>query len=183
MLIRELSVAPKEELVARARDLGAPARARRRSCEGWEASGRAVLRGRRRNAGRRRAHDAARRGRHLRRQRHLQVEGSQRFARAIVDATTHFNEPSVVLEACRSLGRFGGDARTRCPPSGVKPSSWLHVATKSPVQVGVLALQGDVVEHLAALRTRRRRSDRGKERRAISRALTRSSFPAVNRRP
>jgi pyridoxal 5'-phosphate synthase pdxS subunit len=28
----------------------------------------------------------------------------KRFARAIVDATTHFNEPGVVLEACRSLG-------------------------------------------------------------------------------
>jgi pyridoxal 5'-phosphate synthase pdxS subunit len=28
----------------------------------------------------------------------------KRFARAIVDATTHFKEPSVVLEACRSLG-------------------------------------------------------------------------------
>jgi pyridoxal 5'-phosphate synthase pdxS subunit len=28
----------------------------------------------------------------------------KRFARAIVDATTHFTEPAVVLEACRSLG-------------------------------------------------------------------------------
>ena len=28
----------------------------------------------------------------------------KRFARAIVDATTHFDEPDVVLEACRSLG-------------------------------------------------------------------------------
>jgi pyridoxal 5'-phosphate synthase pdxS subunit len=28
----------------------------------------------------------------------------KRFARAIVDATTHFSEPEVVLEACRSLG-------------------------------------------------------------------------------
>ncbi|MBV9333511.1 MAG: pyridoxal 5'-phosphate synthase lyase subunit PdxS, partial [Candidatus Eremiobacteraeota bacterium] len=27
-----------------------------------------------------------------------------RFARAIVDATTHYNDPGVVLEACRSLG-------------------------------------------------------------------------------
>jgi pyridoxal 5'-phosphate synthase pdxS subunit len=28
----------------------------------------------------------------------------KRYARAIVDATTHYNDPGVVLEACRSLG-------------------------------------------------------------------------------
>jgi pyridoxal 5'-phosphate synthase pdxS subunit len=28
----------------------------------------------------------------------------RKFAKAIVDATTHYNDPAVVLEACRSLG-------------------------------------------------------------------------------
>ena len=28
----------------------------------------------------------------------------KRFAKAIVDATTHFNDPKIVAEACRSLG-------------------------------------------------------------------------------
>ncbi|HEU5480459.1 MAG TPA: pyridoxal 5'-phosphate synthase lyase subunit PdxS, partial [Candidatus Tumulicola sp.] len=31
-----------------------------------------------------------------------------KFAKAIVDATTHFNDPKVVTDACRSLG--GSDA-------------------------------------------------------------------------
>lgn len=102
--IRDLSVAPKEELVARARDLGAPLELVSQVaadgklpvvlfCAGGVAT----------------PADAA-----LMMQ--LGAEGifvgsgifksnePKRFARAIVDATTHFNEPRVVLEACRSLG-------------------------------------------------------------------------------
>jgi pyridoxal 5'-phosphate synthase pdxS subunit len=102
--IRELHIAPKEELVARARDLGAPvelvAKIARDGklpvvlfCAGGVAT----------------PADAA-----LMMQ--LGAEGifvgsgifkskdPKRFARAIVDATTHFNEPEIVLEACRSLG-------------------------------------------------------------------------------
>jgi pyridoxal 5'-phosphate synthase pdxS subunit len=102
--IRELSVAPKEELVARARDLGAPldlvAQVAKDAklpvvlfCAGGVAT----------------PADAA-----LMMQ--LGAEGifvgsgifkskdPARYARAIVDATTHFNDPSIVLEACRSLG-------------------------------------------------------------------------------
>jgi pyridoxal 5'-phosphate synthase pdxS subunit len=102
--VRELSVAPKEELIAQARDLGAPhelvAQVAREGklpvvlfCAGGVAT----------------PADAA-----LMMQ--LGAEGifvgsgifkskdPKRFARAIVDATTHFNEPKVVLEACRSLG-------------------------------------------------------------------------------
>ncbi|MFY9718086.1 MAG: pyridoxal 5'-phosphate synthase lyase subunit PdxS, partial [Candidatus Cybelea sp.] len=101
---RELAVAPKEELVARARDLGAPlelvtevAREGRLPVVLFCAGGVAT------------PADAA-----LMMQ--LGAEGifvgsgifkskdPKRFARAIVDATTHFNEPAVVLEACRSLG-------------------------------------------------------------------------------
>jgi pyridoxal 5'-phosphate synthase pdxS subunit len=102
--IRELSVAPREELVARARDLGAPlelvsevAKDAKLPVVLFCAGGVAT------------PADAA-----LMMQ--LGAEGifvgsgifkskdPKSFARAIVDATTHFNEPAVVLEACRSLG-------------------------------------------------------------------------------
>jgi pyridoxal 5'-phosphate synthase pdxS subunit len=102
--IRELHVAPKEELVARARDLGAPvelvteiARDGKLPVVLFCAGGVAT------------PADAA-----LMMQ--LGAEGifvgsgifkskdPKRFARAIVDATTHFSEPAIVLEACRSLG-------------------------------------------------------------------------------
>jgi pyridoxal 5'-phosphate synthase pdxS subunit len=102
--IRDLHVAPKEELVARARDLGAPVELVKEIardgklpvvlfCAGGVAT----------------PADAA-----LMMQ--LGAEGifvgsgifkskdPKRFARAIVDATTHFSEPAIVLEACRSLG-------------------------------------------------------------------------------
>jgi pyridoxal 5'-phosphate synthase pdxS subunit len=102
--IRELSVAPKEELVARARDLGAPLELVRQVahdgtlpvvlfCAGGVST----------------PADAA-----LMMQ--LGAEGifvgsgifksqkPKRFAKAIVDATTHFNDPKIVAEACRSLG-------------------------------------------------------------------------------
>ena len=88
---------------ARARSRRA-ARTRARSRAERQAPGRAVLRGRRFDAGRCGADDAARRRRHFRRQRHLQVERSKAFAKAIVDATTQYNDAEVVLEACRSLG-------------------------------------------------------------------------------
>ena len=103
--VRELSVAPKEELVARARDLGAPYELVVEVAQNGKlpvvlfcAGGVAT------------PADAA-----LMMQ--LGAEGifvgsgifkskdPKRFARAIVDATTHFNDPSVVLEACRSLGQ------------------------------------------------------------------------------
>jgi len=102
--IRELSVAPKEELIARARDLGAPFELVSEVaangklpvvlfCAGGVAT----------------PADAS-----LMMQ--LGAEGifvgsgifkskdPKRYARAIVDATSHYDDPSVVLEACRSLG-------------------------------------------------------------------------------
>ena len=106
--IRELAAAPKEELVARARDLGAPLElVRSVATEGklpvvlFCAGGVST------------PADAA-----LMMQ--LGAEGifvgsgifksadPAKFAKAIVDATTHFNDPKVVTDACRSLG--GSDA-------------------------------------------------------------------------
>ncbi|HTX57883.1 MAG TPA: pyridoxal 5'-phosphate synthase lyase subunit PdxS [Candidatus Acidoferrales bacterium] len=102
--IAQLHVAPQEELVARARDLGASyelvkdvAQAGKLPVVLFCAGGVST------------PADAA-----LMMQ--LGAEGifvgsgifkskdSKRFARAIVDATTHFNDPKVVAEACRSLG-------------------------------------------------------------------------------
>jgi pyridoxal 5'-phosphate synthase pdxS subunit len=102
--IRELSVVPKEELVARARDLGAPlelvtqvARDGRLPVVLFCAGGVST------------PADAA-----LMMQ--LGAEGifvgsgifkskdPKRFAKAIVDATTHYDDPKIVAEACRSLG-------------------------------------------------------------------------------
>ncbi|HEY6484838.1 MAG TPA: pyridoxal 5'-phosphate synthase lyase subunit PdxS [Candidatus Cybelea sp.] len=103
--VRELSVVPKEELVARARDLGAPYELVAEVAQNGKlpvvlfcAGGVAT------------PADAA-----LMMQLGAQgifvgsgifkSKDPKRFARAIVDATTHFNDPSVVLEACRSLGQ------------------------------------------------------------------------------
>ena len=114
--IRELTVAPKEELVARARDLGAPlelvqlvAREGKLPVVLFCAGGVST------------PADAA-----LMMQ--LGAEGifvgsgifksndPKRFAKAIVDATTHFGDAKVVMDACRSLGASeamaGLDVRT-----------------------------------------------------------------------
>ena len=102
--IRELSVVPKEELVARSRDIGAP----RELVAQVAADGKlpVVLFC---AGGVSTPADAA-----LMMQ--LGAEGifvgsgifkskdPKRFAKAIVDATTHFSDPKVVMEACRSLG-------------------------------------------------------------------------------
>ncbi len=102
--VRDLHAAPKEELVARARDLGAPLELVQRVagegrlpvvlfCAGGVST----------------PADAA-----LMMQ--LGAEGifvgsgifksndPKKFAKAIVDATTHYEDPKIVAEACRSLG-------------------------------------------------------------------------------
>ena len=102
--IRELTVVPKEELVARARDLGAP----------LELVGEVANEGKLQvvlfcAGGISTPADAALMMR-------LGAEGifvgsgifksndPKRFAKAIVDATTHFRDAKVVMDACRSLG-------------------------------------------------------------------------------
>ena len=102
--ISMLSVAPKEELVARARDLGAPLELVKNVAENGKLPVVLFCAG-----GVSTPADAA-----LMMQ--LGAEGifvgsgifksndPKKFAKAIVDATTHFNDPKIVAEASRSLG-------------------------------------------------------------------------------
>jgi pyridoxal 5'-phosphate synthase pdxS subunit len=114
--IGELSVAPKEELVARARDLGAPLELVRLVAQEGKLPVVLFCAG-----GVSTPADAA-----LMMQ--LGAEGifvgsgifksadSRKFAKAIVDATTHYDDPKIVMDACRSLGESeamaGIDVRT-----------------------------------------------------------------------
>ncbi|MBV8489679.1 MAG: pyridoxal 5'-phosphate synthase lyase subunit PdxS [Candidatus Eremiobacteraeota bacterium] len=102
--IRELTVMPKEELVARARDLGAPLELVREVAQNGKLPVVLFCAG-----GVSTPADAA-----LMMQ--LGAEGifvgsgifkskePAKFARAIVDATTHYTDAKVVMDACRSLG-------------------------------------------------------------------------------
>ena len=102
--IRELASAPKEELVSRARDLGAPLELVQSVAKEGKLPVVLFCAG-----GVSTPADAA-----LMMQ--LGAEGifvgsgifksaePRKFAKAIVDATTHFADPEVVMEACRSLG-------------------------------------------------------------------------------
>ncbi len=102
--IGELASAPKEELVARARDLGAPLELVQSVAKEGKLPVVLFCAG-----GVSTPADAA-----LMMQ--LGAEGifvgsgifksadPRKFAKAIVDATTHFGDPDVVMEACRSLG-------------------------------------------------------------------------------
>jgi len=114
--IRELSVAPKEELVARARDLGAPLELVAQVAKDGKLPVVLFCAG-----GVSTPADAA-----LMMQ--LGAEGifvgsgifksndPRRFAKAIVDATTHFTDAKIVADACKSLGTAdampGLDVRT-----------------------------------------------------------------------
>jgi pyridoxal 5'-phosphate synthase pdxS subunit len=114
--IRELSSAPPEELVSRARDLGAPLELVQSVAKEGKLPVVLFCAG-----GVSTPADAA-----LMMQ--LGAEGifvgsgifksedPRKFAKAIVDATTHFGDPEVVMEACRSLGESeamaGLDVRT-----------------------------------------------------------------------
>jgi pyridoxal 5'-phosphate synthase pdxS subunit len=103
--IKELSVVPEEELVARARDLGAPLELVREVAQNVKLPVVLFCAG-----GVSTPADAA-----LMMQ--LGAEGifvgsgifksnnPKAFAKAIVDATTHYNDPKVIVEASKSLGR------------------------------------------------------------------------------
>ena len=72
---------------------------------GARAAARRELLGRRyRHPRGRRADDAAGRRRRVRRVRHLQVRGPATMARAIVEATTHYQDPDVLAKVSHGLG-------------------------------------------------------------------------------
>jgi pyridoxal 5'-phosphate synthase pdxS subunit len=103
-MIRDLTVAPPEELVARARDIGAPLELVRQVARDGKLPVVLFCAG-----GVSTPADAS-----LMMQ--LGAEGifvgsgifkssdPKKFARAVVDATTHYDDPKVVMDACRSLG-------------------------------------------------------------------------------
>ena len=132
--IRELTVVPKEELVARARDLGRAARTRAPSRRGRQASGRALLRGRRFDAGRCRPDDAARRRRHLRRQRHLQIDRSRK--RSPKRSSTRPRTSTIPKSSWKRAARSASPKR--CPAStcarSTNRSCWRRAVTEESHQ-------------------------------------------------
>ena len=103
--IRGLAGMREEELYAVAKDLQRPVRARPLGRGERSAPRRDLHRGRHRDARRRGTLHAARRRRRVRGLRHLQVgrPGSAR-ARAIVEATTHFEDAKILADVSAGLG-------------------------------------------------------------------------------
>ena len=101
--IRRLASLSEMELPTAAKELR-PARAGLGRGREGPAAGGAVLRRRHRHPGGRRADDAARRRGELRGLGHLQVVEPGQRARAIVEATTHYNDPERIAAASRELG-------------------------------------------------------------------------------
>ena len=102
--IEKLRIARPEERYGWAKELRGADRPRRGSRGTRRAARPAVLRRRHRDPGRRVARDAARRAGRVRRQRHLQVVRAAKRARAIVEATTHYEDAEIVAKVSRGLG-------------------------------------------------------------------------------
>ena len=93
-------------------------------------------------------------------------------ARAIVEATTHWQDPARVAEASR--GPRPADGQPRELQARRASSCWPSAAgsaARTPL-VGVLALQGDFEAHERMLRALGAAHARGPRRRATSRAST-----------
>ena len=102
--IRALAAMRPDELFVAAKELGAPYELVVEVAVDGPAPGRELRRRRHRDARRRGPGDAARRRGRLRRLRHLQVEHPATTANAIVQATTHYDDPRIVAEVSRDLG-------------------------------------------------------------------------------
>ena len=110
----------------------------------------------------------------------------ERRARAIVEATTHFDDPERVAAASMDLGEpMRGDdiaelaARGRAAPAPrlrERPAD-APEPDRGRLVVGVLACQGDFAAHAADARRARRRGGRGAHARAASRASTALVIP------
>ena len=95
------------------------------------------------------------------------------MARAIVEATTHFEDPDVLAKVSHGLGDPDGRARdrhARDAPAG--PRLVAANARWASVKAGVLALQGDFREHAAHARHAGATPGRGPHRRATWPAST-----------
>ena len=102
-------------------------------------------------------------------------------AAAIVEATTHFQDPERVAARVRGPRHRDGLARDAQARGAAAPRQPRLVAAVAPL-VGVLALQGDFEAHGKLLRELGADVARGSRRRPISTASTASSCPAASRR-
>ena len=105
-------------------------------------------------------------------------EDPARMANAIVQATTHFDDPKNIAEVSKGLGapmrghRHRGDPRGR---SGSRSAAGRRrddapASGRQPMKIGVLALQGAFREHLDTLARHRRRGRSGAPARPTSTA-------------
>ena len=117
--IRRLGAMRDEELFSEAKEAARAVRARPVGGRERAPAGRDVHRRRHRDAGRRGALHAARRGRRLRRLRDLQVRRPGSRAKAIVEATTHFEDPRSASRACRraSASRWSASRPRQLDPA------------------------------------------------------------------
>jgi len=96
--------------------------------------------GRHRHTSRCGVDDAPGRGRRIRGSGIFKSGNPAARAKAIVEATTHYNDFRIVAEVSKNLGeRWSASTSARCR----KVSSW----PERMVKIGVLALQGDFIEH------------------------------------
>ena len=94
-------------------------------------------------------------------------EDPARMAHAIVQATTHFDDPKIIADVSQGPGR--ADAGHRDGADRPRASAWPFAAgertghcarrpaSADAVKIGVLAVQGAFAEHIAMLRADRRR--------------------------
>ena len=125
--IRRLESLDDDELPTAAKELRAPLELVKGVAATGQAAGRELLGRRSRDSGGRRADDAARRRGRVRRLRHLQVRRTPPArARAIVHATTHFEDPERDRRGIRHAR--GSDVRPRralARRTEPAPASWL----------------------------------------------------------
>ena len=71
-------------------------------------------------------------------------------ANAIVKATTHFDDPAILAEVSRDLGEPMVGRQISSIPEGelIAPT---RLVSKTGMEIGILALQGDFIEHFAVL--------------------------------
>ena len=146
--IRRLSSMSHDELYVAAKELQAPYDAGQGGRRARLAAGRAVHRRRHRDPGRRGDDDAARRRRRVRRLGHLQVRQPGRAGQRHRPGDAALQRPGDHRQGVPRPGRGDGRDQRRGDPRAAPPRRARVVTGPT---IGVLALQGDVREHLRAL--------------------------------